>query len=85
MLALIPLNIALIVLNAGTVYTVTGILQFLFYAATAVGWGMVVTGRKSKLFYVPYYFMFMNVNVFRGISYLRSHRYSGTWEKVKRG
>ena len=85
MLALIPLNIALIVLNAGTVYTVTGILQLLFYAATAVGWGMVVTGRKSKLFYVPYYFMFMNVNVFRGISYLRSHRYSGTWEKVKRG
>ena len=85
MLALIPLNLALIVLGGGTVYTVIGVLQLLFYTATLIGWWQARSGRKSKLFYVPYYFMFMNVNVFRGIGYLRTHRFSGTWEKARRG
>ena len=85
MLALIPLNVALILMGCGTVYTVIGVLQALFYAAAAMGWLLDKMGRKSKLLYVPYYFMFMNVNVFRGISYLTTHHTSGTWEKVKRG
>ncbi len=85
MLALIPLNIALVALNAGFIYTVIGILQLIFYAAAALGWLQTKTGRHGGLLYVPYYFLFMNVNVFRGISYLRSHSTSGTWEKAKRG
>ena len=85
MLALIPLNVALILMGCGTVYTVIGVLQALFYAAAAMGWLLDKIGRKSKLLYVPYYFMFMNVNVFRGISYLTTHHTSGTWEKTKRG
>ena len=85
MLALIPLNIALFALNAGIIYTVIGILQLTFYAAAALGWLQTKTGRHGGLLYVPYYFLFMNVNVFRGISYLRSHSTSGTWEKAKRG
>ena len=85
MLALIPLNVALIFMGCGTVYTVIGVLQALFYAAAAMGWLLDKMGRKSKLLYVPYYFMFMNVNVFRGISYLTTHHTSGTWEKAKRG
>jgi len=85
MLALIPLNIALVALNAGVIYTIIGILQIIFYAAAALGWLQTKTGRHGGLLYVPYYFLFMNVNVFRGISYLRSHRTSGTWEKAKRG
>ena len=85
LVALIPLNIALVLMNAGTVYTVIGILQALFYAATLAGWLQARTGHKSKLFYIPYYFMFMNVNVFRGIKYLSTHHQSGTWEKAKRG
>lgn len=85
MLALIPLNIALVALNAGIIYTVIGILQLIFYAAAALGWLQTKTGRHGGLLYVPYYFLFMNVNIFRGISYLRSHSTSGTWEKAKRG
>ena len=85
MLALIPLNVALILMGCGVVYTVIGVLQALFYAAAAMGWLLDKIGRKSKLLYVPYYFMFMNVNVFRGISYLTTHHTSGTWEKAKRG
>ena len=85
MLALIPLNVALVALGAGTVYYVIGILQILFYTAALGGWLMAKANRKSKLLYVPYYFMFMNANVFRGIGYLCSHHTSGTWEKAKRG
>ena len=85
MLALIPLNIILILQNAGWIYTAIGILQALFYIATLIGWLQARSGRKSRLFYVPYYFMFMNINVFRGISYLSTHHQSGTWEKAKRG
>ena len=85
LLALIPLNIALVALSAGTVYTVIGILQLLFYIAAFGGWLLARVNRKSKLLYVPYYFMFMNINVFHGIRYLCTHHTSGTWEKAKRG
>ena len=82
---LIPLNIALVAMGAGMTYTIIGLLQVLFYVATFIGWLMARAGRKSRLFYVPYYFVFMNVNVFRGIGYLCTHNTSGTWEKAKRG
>ena len=84
-MALIPLNIILLFMNAGTIYLVVFLLQIAFYTVTLVGWMMAEAGRKNKFFYVPYYFMFMNMNVFRGISYLCSHKNSGTWEKAKRG
>ncbi len=85
MLALIPLNLLLVLWSAGPLYVVIAVLQLLFYAAAAVGWLQARIGRKSKLFYVPYYFLFMNVNVFRGVGYLLTHRTSGAWEKAKRG
>ena len=85
MLALIPVNIALVMMDAGKIYTVVLILQALFYLAALAGWLLEKAGHKNKLLYIPYYFMFMNLNVFRGIGYLRTHRLSGTWEKAKRG
>lgn len=85
LLALIPLNVALVMMKGGTVYTVIWILQILFYLSAFMGYLMASRGKKNKLLYVPYYFLFMNINVFRGISYLRSHKSSGAWEKAKRG
>jgi cellulose synthase/poly-beta-1,6-N-acetylglucosamine synthase-like glycosyltransferase len=85
LLALIPLNIILVARQAGQIYTVILLLQAAFYAAAFGGWLMTRHGYKSKLLYVPYYFLFMNLNVFSGISYLRTHKSSGTWEKAKRG
>lgn len=84
MLALIPLNILLVVQDGGIPYVIIGILQVIFYLAAAIGWLMDVSGRKSKFFYVLYYFLFMNLNVFRGIGYLMTHHGSGVWEKAKR-
>ena len=85
MMALIPLNVALVMMKAGTVYTIVWILQILFYLAAFSGYLLEQRGRKNKLLYVPYYFLFMNVNVFRGMHYLRTHQGGGTWEKAKRG
>ena len=85
LLALIPLNVALVLMKAGTVYTIIWILQMLFYLAAFLGWLLATKGKKSKLLYVPYYFLFMNLNVFLGIRYLTTHKTSGTWEKARRG
>jgi cellulose synthase/poly-beta-1,6-N-acetylglucosamine synthase-like glycosyltransferase len=85
LLALIPLNVALVMMKAGTIYTISWVLQVVFYLAAFLGYLLEKHGRRSKLLYVPYYFLFMNMNVFQGISYLRTHKSSGTWEKAKRG
>ena len=69
--ALIPLNTILVLSGEGIIYTIIWILQILFYASALAGM------RISK------YFVFMNLNVFRGMAYLINNT-SGTWEKAKR-
>lgn len=85
LVALVPLNVALVVLHAGTTYTVLLVLQLLFWLAATAGWLMARSGKKNKLLYIPYYFVFMNINVFKGMAYLHSHKSNGAWEKAKRG
>ena len=81
---LIPLNALLVIMKAGTIYTIIWFLQIIFYLAAFSGYLLAQQGKKHKQLYVPYYFVFMNVNVFSGINYLRRHKSSGTWEKAKR-
>ena len=69
--ALVPLNTLLVLSGEGIVYTIIWILQILFYASAAAG------VRISK------YFIFMNLNVFRGMAYLFNNS-TGMWEKAKR-
>ena len=85
LMVLIPLNVALVMMKAGTVYTIIWILQILFYLTAFSGYLLEQHGHKNKLLYVPYYFLFMNINVFRGMHYLKTHQGGGTWEKAKRG
>ena len=85
LLLLIPLNAALACCaERNTVYVVLLLLQGLFYLAGIAGWLLSRRGIKSRLLYVPYYFLFMNVNVFRGMWYLVTHKGSGAWEKARR-
>lgn len=85
LLLLIPLNVLLVFLKAGNIYTWIWVLQLVFYMAAYLGYLLEQYGRRNKLLYVPYYFLFMNLNVFRGMTYLRTHKSSGAWEKAKRG
>ena len=85
LLLLIPLNVLLVFLKAGNIYTWIWVLQLVFYLAAYLGYLLEQYGRRNKSLYVPYYFLFMNLNVFRGMTYLRTHKSSGAWEKAKRG
>lgn len=85
LLLLIPLNVLLVFLKAGTVYNWIWVLQILFYIAAFLGYLLERKGKKNKFLYIPYYFLFMNLNVFKGMAYLKSHKSSGAWEKAKRG
>lgn len=85
LIALIPLNVVLVMTKSGSIYTAIWVMQILFYAAAATGYALEQSGRRNRLLYIPYYFLFMNINVFCGIGYLCNHRKSGVWEKAKRG
>ncbi|WP_027450502.1 glycosyltransferase family 2 protein [Xylanibacter brevis] len=85
MMLLIPISIMLTAYRAGLIYDLLAAAQLAFYTAAFFGWWLAQKGRKHRLLYTPYYFLFMNLNVFKGIFYLIGHNKSGTWEKAKRG
>jgi cellulose synthase/poly-beta-1,6-N-acetylglucosamine synthase-like glycosyltransferase len=84
LIILLIVNGLLVLLDAGAFYTVMLILQLLFYLMAFAGWWLDRQGHKNKLLYTAYYFVFMNINVFRGMAYLRTHGKSGAWEKARR-
>lgn len=70
--------------GSAVLYSTLFLLQILFYLAGLWGYYLSTKQLKNKLFFIPYYFLFMNVNVIKGIGYLRKKRGSGAWEKAKR-
>lgn len=83
---LLPLNIALIfMVNNPLFYVVILALQVLFYLLGLWGYYLSKKHIKSKILFIPYYFLFMNVNVIRGFRYLSKRKgSSGAWEKARR-
>ncbi len=85
LVALIPINVALVVGSpCRWLYGALLAGQVALYASAAVGWWLARSGKRSRIFSIPYYFVFMNLNVFRGLGYLVTHRGVGVWEKAKR-
>lgn len=85
LLALIPLNIILVLENKSWIYITIWAFQCLFYILAYIGYNNEINGKKSKLTYIPCYFLFMNLNVFGGIRYLiKKKKGTGAWEKAKR-
>lgn len=84
---LLPLNIILL-FTAGTplFYAVIFLLQALFYLTGSWGYYLSTKQIKNKILFIPYYFLFMNVNVLKGFNYLRKRKgnANGAWEKAKR-
>ena len=77
---LIPINL-LLACSGSTLYITILFLQILFYIAAFAGHRMEQKHIRNKLFFVPYYFTFMNINVIKGFFYLFHHQ---VWEKAKR-
>ncbi len=81
LLVLLPLNIVL--LGEHRIYDIIFFFQILFYLAGIAGGILSAAGKKNKILFVPYYFLFMNYNVFRGAVYICKKK-TGVWEKAKR-
>lgn len=81
---LLPLNILLAACSENRpVYLFFLLLQSAFYAGGFYGCYLSAKSVKNKLLYIPYYFLFMNINVIKGFFYLKRHT-GGTWEKAHR-
>ena len=84
---LLPLNTILIfTTDAPLLYAIIWLLQAIFYLMGSWGYYLSKKHIKNKILFIPYYFLFMNVNVIRGFNYLRKRKgnKSGAWEKAKR-
>lgn len=81
---LFPVNIILALGTGSFIYWLLLVLQCLFYISGLWGYYLSTKSIKNKFLFIPYYFLFMNVNVIRGFLYLRKKRGTGVWEKAKR-
>ena len=82
---LFPLNLILVIIQGASLYKIIIILQIIFYVLACLGAIMAKKQIKIKILFIPYYFMFMNLNVLKALFYLKKHKGKGTWEKAKRG
>lgn len=83
---LVPLNVLLLAFPAEPVwlYQLLAAGQGLFYLTACTGWYLAHHAVKNKILFIPYYFLFMNLNVFKGMIYLRNFKGNAAWEKAKR-
>lgn len=58
--------------------------HLLFYVMALLGYSQARKQKKSKLLYIPFYFLFMNVAVYQGFSRYMRKAQSAAWEKSKR-
>ena len=84
---LLPLNTILIfTTSTPLLYAIIWLLQAFLYLMGSWGYYLSTKHIKNKILFIPYYFLFMNVNVIRGFNYLRKRKdnASGAWEKARR-
>jgi cellulose synthase/poly-beta-1,6-N-acetylglucosamine synthase-like glycosyltransferase len=86
LLLLLPLNVGLLLLKLPPVwlYQLFAIIQLLFYLFVIVGRILSKRDIKTKYLFIPYYFLFMSLNVFKGMAYLKNLKGVAVWEKAKR-
>ena len=83
LLLLFPLNLLLVIFSAPLFYTVTLLLQLLFYICAFIGYLSDKKGKHNK-FHIPYYFLFANMMTFPGLKYYLHYNGNAAWEKAKR-
>lgn len=74
----------IIMINGGGYMGILSV-QILFYTLSFIGWLMVSSSQNTfKIFYIPYYFVFMNFSVWAGFFRYLYGTQSAIWEKSKR-
>lgn len=81
-----PLSLVLGIMDRSQNYVFLVIfgLQSICYFCAYIGMLKKADSNVSKLFHIPYYFIFMNVNALKSIIYLLTNQQKGSWEKTKR-
>jgi poly-beta-1,6-N-acetyl-D-glucosamine synthase len=77
-------NVLLVYRGEGGFYVFVFLLQIVFYALALAGWLFASRNLKIKAFYIPYYFLFMNLSVFLGFSRFIRSKQSTNWDKAAR-
>ncbi len=70
--------------NIHTIYTALFIAQIAFYFMAVLGWVFSIRKIKNNLFYIPYYFVFMNLALYIGFFKFLNNKQTVLWEKAKR-
>lgn len=65
-------------------YSLALLAQIGFYGLAMIGWWQSTREMKSKIFFVPYYFCFMNAAVVAGLFRYLGRKQSVIWEKARR-
>ncbi len=82
---LLPLNVMLVAMQpVGWLYPALLCAQVFFYSVAFLGRVLRDKHIRIKGLFVPYYFLFMNYSVFRGVGYLWRKKSDGTWERAAR-
>lgn len=82
---LIFLNFLLVLMKTGPIYPLLLAAQGVFYLFALTGWILAKTGESGRgIFYIPYYFLFMNISVWKGLGRHLAGTQSVTWEKARR-
>lgn len=78
------LNCLIVFQNDFLIYKILLAGQTAFYLAAFAGWLFEQKEMKIKLFFIPFYFCFMNYAVIKGIMRYFSKSQSAAWEKAAR-
>ncbi|MBN9349058.1 MAG: glycosyltransferase family 2 protein [Chitinophagaceae bacterium] len=71
--------------KSGSVYYgIIFYLQCIFYLAAFAGYLQALKNKKSRLFYIPYYFSFMNLSLYIGLNRYLKKNQTVLWEKAIR-
>jgi cellulose synthase/poly-beta-1,6-N-acetylglucosamine synthase-like glycosyltransferase len=81
---LIVLNILLVAEGQSGFYSLFLGGQIIFYLAAMAGWLLADRNIKSKLLYIPYYFLFLNISLYQGFIRFRKKQQSVLWDKAIR-
>ncbi len=77
-------NILIVISSGSAFYLMILIAQVIFYVMGITGWIYANKDIKMKIFFIPFYFLFMNMAVFMGFKRFIKGNQSVLWDKAAR-
>ena len=77
-------NLYIITTGNSYLYLLLFILQIIFYALAFLGWVFSTKNLKVNIFYVCYYFVFMNIAMYIGFNRYLANKQTVLWDKATR-